>query len=113
MRGGSCATSVVTSWGVCPHERERGHSAPAAGEHLHRPDAECLDNRVHVARLHGGCVVDPAVLTNTPAEASGVIGDHGAVGEERCQGLEAAGFHRPIMNNGGRPLGAGSWPRTS
>ena len=67
--------------GVGRHERERGHRAATAGEHLDRANAERLDHGVHVVRLDGGRVVDPAVLAGAAAEAARVVGDHGAVGE--------------------------------
>ena len=67
--------------GVGRHERERGHRAATAGEHLDRADAECFDHGVHVVRLEGGGVVDPAVFAGAAAEAARVVGDHGAVGE--------------------------------
>ena len=79
--------------GVCRHERERGHRAATAREHLDRANAERLDNGVYVVRLDRGRILDPAVLAGAAAEASWVIGDHGAVGEERRQRTEAAGVH--------------------
>jgi hypothetical protein len=63
------------------HERERGHHAAAAGEHLDRADAERLDDGVHVVGLERRRIVDPAVLAGAAAEAARVVGDHGAVGE--------------------------------
>src|SRR5207248_1626139 len=56
-------------------------------------DAESLDDGVHIVCLDGGCVLDPAVFADAPAEAAGVIGDHGAVGEVRRQRAESAGVH--------------------
>ena len=68
--------------GVRRHERERGHRAAAAREHLDRAGAERLDHGVHVAGLDRGRVVDPAVFAGAAAEAARVIGDHRAVGEQ-------------------------------
>lgn len=48
--------------GVCRHERERGHRAAAAREHLDRANAERLDNGVDIVRLDRGRIVDPAVF---------------------------------------------------
>ncbi len=67
--------------GVCPHERERGHRAATAREHLDRANTERLDNGVRVLRLDRGRIVDPAVFAGAAAEAARVIGDHGAVGK--------------------------------
>ena len=67
--------------GVGRHERERGHRAATAGEHLDRADAEGFDHGVHVVSLEGGRIVDPAVLAGAAAEAARVVGDQGAVGE--------------------------------
>jgi hypothetical protein len=80
--------------GVGRYERERGYRAAAAREHLDRPGTERLDDGVYVVRLDGGRVVDAPVPADAPAEAARVIRDHGAVGEVRRQGGEAAGVHR-------------------
>ena len=79
--------------GMGRHERERGHRAPTAREHLDRAGAERLDDGVHVVRLDRGRMVDPAVLADAAAEAARVIPDHGAVGEVRRQRGEATGVH--------------------
>ena len=79
--------------GVCRHERERGHRAATARKHLDRVGAERFDDRVHVIRLDRGRVVDPAVFACAAAQATRVIGDHGAVGEVLRQRGEAAGVH--------------------
>ncbi len=67
--------------GVRRHERQPGHRAATAPEHLDRADAERLDHGVHVIGLDRGRMVDPAVLAGAAAEAARVSGDHGAVGE--------------------------------
>jgi hypothetical protein len=79
---------------LASYERERGHRAPTAREHLDRASGERLDDRVHVVRLDRRRIVDPTVSADAAAEAARVIGDHGAVGEVRRQCAEAAGVHR-------------------
>ena len=114
MSGGSWATRVVVV-GIGRHERERGHCAATAREHLDGAGAERLDDGVYVVRLDGGRMVDSAVLANATAEAARVIGDHGPVREVRRQRGEAAGLHR-LTDHEQRwaSLGAlGSGPRTS
>ncbi len=76
------------------HERECGHRAATAREHLDWAGVECLDKAMYVVRLDRGRMVDPAVLADAAAEAARVIGDHGPVREVRCQRGEAAGVHR-------------------
>jgi hypothetical protein len=80
--------------GIGRHERERGHRAATAREHLDGAGAERLDDSVYVGRLDRGRVVDPAVLADAAAEAARVIGHHGPVREVRRQRVEAAGVHR-------------------
>jgi hypothetical protein len=80
--------------GVGRHERERGHGAAAACEHLDRAGAERLDHGVHVVGLNRGRIVDPPVAAGAAAEAARVVRDHRAVGEVRRQRVEAAGRHR-------------------
>jgi hypothetical protein len=79
--------------GIGRHERERGHGASTAREHLDRPGAARLDDGVHVVRLDRGRIVDPAVLARAAADAARVISDHGAVGKMRRQRGEATGLH--------------------
>ena len=67
--------------GVGRHERERGHRAAAAGEHLDRTNGERFNHGMHVAGLERGRIVDSAVCAGAAAEAARVIRDHGAVGE--------------------------------
>jgi hypothetical protein len=56
-------------------------------------------------------MVATAVLAGAAAEAARVICDDGAVGEVRCQRVEAAGRHGlTTMNSGGRPSAVGSGP---
>jgi hypothetical protein len=84
---------VIRSSGWAVHEREGGHGAPAAREHLGRAGAERLDDGVHILGLDRGRMVDPAVSAGAAAEAARVIRDHRAVGEVRHQRAEAAGVH--------------------
>ena len=67
--------------GIGRHERERGHRAAAAREHVDRTGAERLDQGVHVVRLDRGRIVDAAVSARAAAEAARVVGDDRAVGE--------------------------------
>ena len=92
------------------HECERGHRASAAREHLDRAGIERLDHGVHVIRLDRGRLVDPAVFADAAAEAPRVIGDHGAVGEVRCQRGEAGGGHGlPDHEQRRASAGSGQW----
>ena len=93
MSGGSCATKVTKSSGIGGHERECGHRATAAREHLDRAGVERLDDGVYVDCLDRGRMIDATVFAGAAAEAARVIGDHGAVGEVRRQRAEAAGGH--------------------
>ena len=52
------------------HNRERGHGAPAAREHLDRASAERLDDGVHIVGLDRGRMVDSAVSAGAAAEAA-------------------------------------------
>jgi hypothetical protein len=49
---------------------------------------------VHIVRLDGGYVVDPAVFADAATETARVIDNHSAFGEVRRQRAEAAGVHR-------------------
>jgi hypothetical protein len=80
--------------GIGRHEGEGGHGTAAAREQLYLPDAQRLDDRVHVVRLNCRVMVDAAVLAGAAAEAARVVRDDGAVRKEGGQRGEAAGLHR-------------------
>src|SRR5215467_5096272 len=93
MRGGSCATRVVTSLGYAVTSASAVTAPPLLANISTGPTPGAPDNGVHIVCLDGGRVVDPAVFADATAEAAWVIGDHGAVGEVRRQRTEAAGVH--------------------
>jgi hypothetical protein len=96
--------------GIGRHERERGHRAPAAREHLDRARPERLDHGVHVVGLDRRRMIDAAVFAGAAAEPARVIRDHGAVGEVRRQRAEAAGVHGLTDHEQRGPsVGRGQW----
>jgi hypothetical protein len=69
---------------------------------------------VHIIRLAGGYVVDPAVFADAAAETARVICDNGAVGEYDANVRKPlASIGCPIINSGGRPSAVGNGPSTS
>src|ERR1039457_2497655 len=75
-------------------DRRGPDGATTACEHLDRADAESPDDSVHIVCMDGRHVVNSAIFAHAATETARVMGDHGAVGEVRCQRAKTAGVHR-------------------
>jgi hypothetical protein len=80
--------------GMIGDERERGHRAPAAREHLGGTSAKGINQGVHVVGLDRGRIVDTAVSARAAAQAARVIRDHRSVRKMGRERGEPLGGHR-------------------